>query len=170
MYFVPSIATYTVHIIHPASIWMTKALHIHVHLLGEPKSSLNSLHAIIDNSVVTDFRVCTECQWPLVKDKVGSFVSCWSPSWSGWNLRSVILWLNLIVLCCFFLPSLSKGPSVTTVEGPLEDSCKHHRQEQWYLHKLSRNSGELDWSEEISFSVCASLAKSTGFRLPALVS
>ena len=109
-----------------------KTRHIHTHLLGELISSLNSFHAIIDNSVVTDFCVCTECQWPLVKDKVGSFVSCWSPSssWSSWNLRSVILWLNLIVLCCFFLRNLSKGPSVTTVEGPLEDSSKHHRQER----------------------------------------
>ena len=43
-----------------------------------------------------------------------------------------MVWLNVIVLCGFFLRSLSKGPSVTTVEGPLEDSSKHHRQEQLY--------------------------------------
>ena len=43
-----------------------------------------------------------------------------------------MVWLNFIVHRCFFLRSLSKGPSVTTVEGPLEDSSKHHRQEQLY--------------------------------------
>ena len=33
-----------------------------VHLPGQPISSLNALHAIIDNGVGTDFRICTECQ------------------------------------------------------------------------------------------------------------
>ena len=41
---------------------MPKTLHIHVHLPGQPISSLNSLHAIFDSSVVNDLRVCTECQ------------------------------------------------------------------------------------------------------------
>ena len=43
-----------------------------------------------------------------------------------------MVWLNLIVLCCLLLRSLSMDSSVTTVEGPLEDSSKHHRQEQFY--------------------------------------
>ena len=109
---------------------MPKTLHIQVHLLGQPISSLNSLHAIIDKSVVTDFRVCTECQWPLVKDKVGIFVSCWSPSWSSWNLRSVVVWLNFIVLCCFLLRSLSRKLNQTTTATATRTSPNKRFNEQ----------------------------------------
>ena len=57
-------------------------------------------------------------------------------------------WSNLIVICCSVLRSLSKGPSVTTVERtPQKDSSKHHRQEQLYrLLSYSLQQSSKYWS------------------------
>ena len=53
---------------------MPETNYIYICLDQETISSLNSLHTVIDNSVVTGF-LCTECQGPSVEDKVGILVS-----------------------------------------------------------------------------------------------